>query len=59
MKAIDVRCPICGTLNRRLFFEETDGTFECESCNEVINTTIVNGERVPIVTPQKLVRAAK
>ena len=35
MNAIDVKCPICGTINKSLDLEETDGWMECESCGEV------------------------
>lgn len=33
MKQYDVMCPICGTLNKGLFLEETDGWMECEHCH--------------------------
>ena len=32
MKAIDVRCPVCGTVNTHLYLEETDGWMECTAC---------------------------
>ncbi len=32
MKQYDVKCPICGTWNRGLFLDETDGWMECEHC---------------------------
>ena len=32
MKGIDVQCPECGTINKSLFLEETEGTYECEQC---------------------------
>ena len=32
MNAVDVKCPICGTINKSLDLEETDGWMECESC---------------------------
>ena len=35
MNAVDVKCPICGTINKSLDLEETDGWMECESCGEV------------------------
>ncbi|MBO6159168.1 MAG: hypothetical protein J6P72_07920, partial [Firmicutes bacterium] len=31
----DLRCPICGTVNRGLYLEETDGWMECENCGKV------------------------
>ena len=36
MKAVNVSCPVCGTLNRHLDLEETDGWMECEECGSVV-----------------------
>ena len=35
MKSYDLRCPICGTVNRGLYLEEKDGWMECEKCGNV------------------------
>ena len=35
MKSYDLRCPICGTVNRGLYLEETDGWMECEKSGNV------------------------
>ena len=35
MKSYDLRCPICGIVNRGLYLEETDGWMECEKCGNV------------------------
>ena len=32
MERYDVKCPECGTLNRNLYLEETEGWMECECC---------------------------
>ena len=32
LKAYDIKCPKCGTVNHRLFLQETEGMFECEEC---------------------------
>ncbi len=32
MKGTDVKCPECGTINKSLFLEETEGHYECERC---------------------------
>ena len=32
MDGKDVKCPKCGTVNRSLFLEETEGQYECERC---------------------------
>lgn len=48
MNAIDVKCPICGALNKSLDLEETDGWMECESCGEVTqHMKYVTTRRVP------------
>ena len=36
MKQYDSVCPICGTLNKGLYLDETEGWMECEHCNSVI-----------------------
>ena len=35
MKSYDLRCSICGAVNRGLYLEETDGWMECEKCGNV------------------------
>ena len=32
MRAYDIKCPVCGTVNHSLFLQETDGWLECEKC---------------------------
>jgi len=32
MKGTDVKCPECGTINKSLFLEETEGNYECVHC---------------------------
>ena len=36
MKPFDEECPVCGTLNRHLFLEETGGWFECINCKSIV-----------------------
>lgn len=33
----DEKCPICGTVNRQLNLNETNGWFECEKCKNTVN----------------------
>lgn len=33
MKRYDVKCPVCGTVNKELYLDETDGWMECEHCH--------------------------
>ncbi len=39
----DEKCPVCGTINKGLNLEETNGWFECEHCKNMVNTF-----RVPV-----------
>lgn len=57
MEQYDVMCPICGTLNKGLFLDETGGWMECEHCH----TMVMDGEyarkhtvRVPLVKMGRL-----
>ncbi len=57
MKCYDVRCPICNTLNRRLYLEETQGWMECEHCQQVVKVLSIPGlkpKTVPVFTLQQL-----
>lgn len=36
MKQYDAKCPLCGTMNRSLYLDETDGWMECEHCHETV-----------------------
>lgn len=47
--AKDVKCPICGTVNRSLDLDETDGWMECESCHNAIQILeYAKSKRVPV-----------
>ena len=49
MDAVDVKCPICGTLNKALNLAETDGWMECECCGNVVQITkYARTQRIPI-----------
>lgn len=48
MSLVDEKCPICGTLNRSLDMEETDGWMECENCGNTVQILkYVKTRRVP------------
>ena len=48
MNAVDVKCPICETLNKSLNLEETDGWMECESCGSAVQIMkYVKTRRIP------------
>ena len=49
MNAKDVKCPICGTVNRSLDLDETDGWMECESCHNAVQILkYAKSRRVPV-----------
>ena len=45
MKLYDIKCPICGTVNRKLVLEETDGWMECEHCRIVVKVLPYDGDK--------------
>ena len=48
MNSVDVKCPICDTLNKSLNLEETDGWMECESCGSAVQIMkYVKTRRIP------------
>ncbi len=49
MKRYDIKCPICGTLNRNLDLEETNGWMECEKCGNATQR-IVEHPKVRILS---------
>jgi transcription elongation factor Elf1 len=36
LNSADAKCPICGTLNKSVDLEETDGWMECENCGNAV-----------------------
>ena len=49
MSAVDVKCPVCGTINKSVNLEETDGWMDGESCGEVTQQMkYVMTRRVPL-----------
>ena len=48
MNSVDVKCPICDTLNTSLNLDETDGWMECESCGSAVQIMkYVKTRRIP------------
>ena len=57
MSQQDVKCPICGCVNKGLYLDETDGCMECIKCRNVVRVPptqkvkrlpVINmGERIP------------
>jgi len=58
MKKYDCTCPKCGTLNKDLYLEESNGFFVCEKCDETIKAMEIRRVvALPMYTPEQLVRA--
>ncbi len=51
MKAYDIMCPECGTVNHSLFLQETDGLMECENCGAVSRVQVIKPLKVALVYP--------
>lgn len=59
MKGYDKICPICGTLNKNLNLEETEGWMECEHCKEKVGfPKFMEMVKVPVYTSEMLTRMA-
>ena len=49
MKQYDITCPICGTVNKGLYLDETDGWMVCEKCgNETQDMNYVRQHTVKV-----------
>ena len=56
MKRYDVKCPICGTENKDLYLEETDGWMICEHCDQKVKVlSFSHGVKVPVYTEKQIV----
>lgn len=55
MEKYDVKCPICGEVNRGLFLDETDGWMECEKCMNTVQLLVyARTKRIPVYTMDQL-----
>lgn len=48
MKKYDAKCPVCGTVNKDLYLEETEGWMICEHCQA---ETCIEGFSRPVKIP--------
>lgn len=54
----DVKCPLCGTENKNLILDETDGWFVCEKCdNEIMLPQYGKKTMIPLYDFKTLARA--
>lgn len=57
MKVYDIKCPLCDTVNKNLYLDETNGWMECEHCRQVVMALSADGispKKVPAYTPHQL-----
>lgn len=51
----DVKCPICGSVEKGLNLDETDGWFVCSKCkSEVCNMEDMRTVKIPVYTDKQL-----
>ena len=55
VKTYDVKCPVCGRINRGLYLEETEGWMECEKCGSDIRVQNSNCQNlIPVYALKKI-----
>lgn len=53
MVQYDVKCPVCGKVNKSLYLAETGGWMECERCGADVEATIQpDGNAIPFLTAE-------
>ena len=58
-KQYDVKCPVCGTVNKNLYLNETDGWMICENCGAEVKAMGFDVARlvsIPVLTMEQLTR---
>ena len=56
MKEYEAACPVCGTVNKRLYLEETDGLMECEHCSCIVKVYLSANNKYGFVLKEKRIR---
>ena len=57
MLQYDVKCPMCGTVNKDLYLEETDGWMICEECGVKTQNALFQRERstrIPVLSMKEI-----
>lgn len=55
MRTYDVKCPICGTVNRALYLEETEGWMECDHCRNATKVQLTEEHKlIPVYAVKRL-----
>ena len=57
MRYFDVKCPHCGTMNKHLYLEETNGWMICQNCGKDYKAAdFVEVEKIPKYSGKQLAR---
>lgn len=58
MRYYDVKCPHCGTMNKHLYLEETNGWMICQNCGKDYKAMdlVDIGKKIPLYTGEQLAR---
>ncbi len=58
MQGYDVKCPKCGTVNKHLYLEETDGWMICDKCGKTYKAMdfakVTDVVKIPVYTGKQL-----
>ena len=57
MKRYTCECPVCGTINKELYLEDSQGWYVCEKCDTSVQAMeVVKRVCLPVYTPEQVVR---
>ena len=57
MRNYDVKCPHCGTMNKHLYLEETNGWMICQNCGKDYKAAnFAKVTKIPVYTGEQLAR---
>ena len=49
----DVKCPVCGKINKGLYLAETGGWMECECCGAIVEAAVFrDNNAIPNLTTE-------
>lgn len=55
MRYYDVKCPHCGTMNKHLYLEETNGWMICQNCGKDYKAAdFAKVTKIPVYTGEQL-----
>ena len=58
MKRYTCECPVCGTINKDLYLEDSQGWYVCEKCDTSVQAMeVVKRVCLPVYTPEQVAKA--